>query len=148
MTEEEEQEEELKSVKLKVKKSKITIGGRARLHSDVIVELRGPEEECEEECKEEDVEEMGDLIVVATEDTRILVRAFWDQMIDKDVISLRPPDYEKLGVDEGDEVEVYLHTTIDDALKQGWTGVKEKWGSWMEKVKDKFKKKDEEEEEE
>ena len=51
-------------------------------------------------------------------------------------------------VKEGDEVEVYLHTSINDAIKDGWAGVKEKWGGWMEKMKDRFKKKDEEEEEE
>jgi hypothetical protein len=68
-------------------------------------------------------------------------------MIPKDTISLRPPDLNKLGVAEGDEVEVFLHQTILQGIHDGWEGVKEKWGGWVEKVKDKFGKDEETEDE-
>ena len=99
-------EEELSSVKLRVHRSRIPVGGRARIHKDVLVQLQGPEIK---KMKDGEIEHLYDMIVIATEKKRILVKAFWDTLMSKDVISLRPPDLEKLGISHDEEVNVYLH---------------------------------------
>lgn len=103
---EEETEETNAYVTLRVHRSRIPVGGRVRIHQDVLAHLYGPE------CMEMDgdeAEQVCDMIIVVNGDNRILVKAFWDKLMMRDVISLRPPDLEKLGVDEDAEVVVYLH---------------------------------------
>ncbi len=153
--EEKEEEEEIKSIPLKVKKSKIKRRGIARLHTEVMEELLAAEteeaeeaaeaeeaEEAEDEEAEEEEEEVRQLIVVATEENAILVHEVDDEKIAKDEIHLRPPDFEKLGVAEDDEVHVYLHRTMSEGMKEGWSTVTEKWKGWFER----FRKEEEEEE--
>ncbi len=137
------EEEQVPSVTLTVKKSKIKAGGLARLHCDDMAVLL--ETETCEEIEAEEVDEKGDLIVVSIDDKHILVKAFHDTMMDEGTITLRPGDIEKLDSDEGDEVEVYLHKTLHQAASENWAGMKEKWSAWLEKVKDKFAKEGEEE---
>lgn len=110
------------SISLKVKMSKIRMGGIARVNSEILPHIEV---------------EKGDMVQVHGPGKNILVKLTADPLIDMDTISLREPDMKKLNVNEGDEVELMAHASIADKL-----------GDLKENILKKFKKSDEEEDEE
>ncbi len=86
------------SVEMKVKKSIIGQGGRARISKDTFEELG--------------MKEMGDLIVVSKESKSILVEAYSDVLVDKDYIRLRWSDLNRLDVLEEDIVTINRYKPV------------------------------------
>ncbi len=110
-------------VELNVVKSKIKApGGIARINDDVLPHLKV---------------EKGSDIELYTKEKAIIVQLTADGLMEKDKISLRMPDMEKLGVEENEKVYLRAHETIGDAL-----------GELKEKIVKKVKRKDEDEDEE
>ena len=77
---------------LKVKKSIIGQGGRARISKKIFDKL--------------EVQDIGDLIVVEHNNNTILVEAYADVLVDEDYIRLRWNDLNRLQVLEEDTVTV------------------------------------------
>ncbi len=105
-------------IRLNVTKSTIAIGGRARVHRDTIARLFDVEKGAVEELLEEEAGESGLLLVVLSGDESVIVRAFWDELIGMDTISLRRPERQKLHVSAGDEVTVCPHTPLSEAMRE------------------------------
>jgi len=111
-------------ISLPVKKSRISSvdGGIARLHSSHM------------EMFEEDESHM---VVVRYGKKDKVVHLVSDRFAEKNVIILRPGDMEDLEVDEGDMVDIEPYHKLKDELKETW-----------QKFASRFKRKDEDEEEE
>lgn len=110
-------------VELNVVKSKIKApGGIARINDDLLPHLKV---------------EKGSDIELYTKEKAIIVQLTADGVMEKDKISLRVPDMEKLNIKEDETVYLRAHETIGDAL-----------GDLKEKIIIKVKRKDEGEEEE
>lgn len=104
-------------VELTVMKSKIKFpGGIARVNSDILPHLHV---------------EKGSDVEVYTANKAIIVKLTADTFMDKDKISMRPPDMEKIGVSEGDKVYIRAHESIGEVL-----------GELKEKIVSRFKGKD------
>lgn len=92
-------------ITLKVKESPITKNGVARIHSDILQELGV---------------NIGKNIAVSCGNGAILVHIYADNLIEKDMISLRPGDRKKLRVRYGDEVDISPFVGIKDKLRSGF----------------------------
>ncbi|WP_455392785.1 hypothetical protein [[Eubacterium] cellulosolvens] len=88
---------------LKVKESPITKNGVARIHSDVLQQLGI---------------DIGKNVAVSCGNGSILVHIYADNLIEKDMISLRPGDRKKLRVRYGDEVSIIPFFGIKDRVKK------------------------------
>lgn len=91
------------SVELKVKKSRVTKGGRTRLCKDAFDELELHD---------------GDDIVVTSDEKSVAVKAFSDDLVEKDHIYLRKDEMNQLKVKEEDIVTVSPHQAISEKLKE------------------------------
>jgi len=89
-------------VGLTVVKSRIkSPGGIARVNSEILPHLEL---------------EKGDSAKVFTDEKAIIVMLSADTLMGKEQISLRPPDMERLGVQEGDIVYIRAHESIGSVL--------------------------------
>ena len=93
------------AVKLKVKESPITKNGVARIHLDILQQLEV---------------DIGKNVAVSCGNGSILVHIYADDLIEKDMISLRPGDRKKLRVRSGDEVDISPFIGIKEKLKFGF----------------------------
>jgi formylmethanofuran dehydrogenase subunit D len=89
-------------INLKVKESPITKNGVARIHSEVLHKLGV---------------DTGKNVAVSCGNGSILVHIYADNLIEKEMISLRPGDRKKLKVRSGDEVIITPFVGIKDKLK-------------------------------
>jgi len=78
-------------INLKVKESPITKNGVARIHIDILQKLGI---------------DKGKNVAVSCGNGSILVHIYADDLIEKNLISLRPGDRKKLRVRSGDEVSI------------------------------------------
>jgi len=117
-----------KSISLKVRKSNIERAGVVRVNDEVLKKLGVKE---------------GERVVVSKDEQMILRKAFCDKMVKKDEIFLRPKARDELGVKEGDKVKVEDYETLGEDIKEKLGDVKEKIGKGFGKIKDRFKKKEE-----
>ncbi len=92
------------SLDLKVKKSIIGQGGRARISKDTFDELG--------------IKEMGDLLVVARGSKTVLVEAYADVLVEKDYIRLRWSDLNRLDALEEDTVTVNKYKPITKKISK------------------------------
>ena len=90
-------------INLKVKESPITKNGVARIHLEVLQKLGI---------------DIGKNIAVSCGNGSILVHIYADELIEQNMISLRPGDRKKLGVRSGDEVSITPFFGITDRLKK------------------------------
>ncbi len=91
------------SVELKVKKSRVSKGGRTRLCKDAFDELELHD---------------GDDIVVKSDEKSVAVKAFSDDLVEKDHVYLRKDDMNRLDVKEEDTVTVLPHQSISGKVKK------------------------------
>ena len=97
------EEEEIK-LELEVKESYIEgEDGVARINDLVLKKL--------------DAEE-GHSILVESEEDSILVTVYGDDLIEPNLISLRPGDRKKLEVSQGDKVKISISKTFGDSIKK------------------------------
>ncbi len=118
-----------KAIFLRVRKSDIERKGVIRLNDEVLKKL-GVEE--------------GEQVVISKDEKIIIRKAFGDESVKKDEIFLRPQAREELSVKEGDKVKVEDYETLSEDLKEKLGGVKEKIGKGFGKIREKFKKEEEE----
>lgn len=98
-----DKDEELK-IELKVKESFIEgEDGVARINEKVLKKLNAEE---------------GHSITVETEENSILVTIYGDNLIETNLISLRPGDRKKLEVSQGDIVKVSLSKSFGESIKK------------------------------
>jgi hypothetical protein len=118
------EESEHVELSLKVRPSKIdAVGGIARINSEMLPHIK--------------VEKGAEVEIYTKEPEKaIIVELTADGMIQKDLISLRLSDMEKLEVEEGATVYLKAHHTIMDTLEE-----------WKDKIVAKFKGDDEEKDE-
>lgn len=119
-----------KTISLKVRKSDIERKGVIRVNDEVLKKL-GVEE--------------GERVVISKDEQIIIRKAFGDETVKKDEIFLRPKAREELGVKEGDKVKVEDYETVGEDIKEKLGDVKEKIGKGFGKIKERFKKEEEEE---
>lgn len=117
------------SLDLKVRKSDIERVGIARVNDKVLSKLR--------------VEE-GERVVITKDEQSILRKAFGDEAVKEDEIFLRPTSREELDVKEGDVVKVEDYETVGEEIKEKLGDIKEKLGKGVSKLKEKFKKEEDE----
>ncbi len=86
---------------LKVEKSPVKSGGRARVNTESIEDLEVDD---------------GELIVVSSDRKDILVSVYGDDLINLGKIKLRKLDVEKLGVGEGQTVNIKKHKKLLNKL--------------------------------
>jgi len=91
-------------ISLKVKESPITKNGVARIHSDILQQLGV---------------DIGKNVAVSCGNGAILVHIYADNLIEKNMISLRPGDRKKLRVRSGDEVVISPFVGIKEKFKFG-----------------------------
>jgi formylmethanofuran dehydrogenase subunit D len=97
-------DEEEVIIELQVKESYIEgEDGVARIHDDVLKKLNAEE---------------GHSIIVESEEDSILVTIYGDNLIDANLISLRPGDRKKLEVSNGDKVKISLSKSFGDSIKK------------------------------
>lgn len=89
-------------IKLKVKESPITKTGVARIHTNILKQLGV---------------DSGKDIAVSRGNGSILVHIYADDLIEKDMISLRPGDRKKLRVRYGDSVSVEPFISFKEKIK-------------------------------
>ncbi len=94
-------EEKEEALELVVVGSKISVGGVARIHENVLKQLGI---------------KSGDHVVVGFKDKSVLVKAFGDRIIDEGEISLRSRERDRLGVREGDYASVTLHESLKSVI--------------------------------
>jgi hypothetical protein len=121
MKEDEANEEE--GITFKVKKSKIgsVDSGIARIHSSYLEDIELSDEH---------------LVSIKSEEGGITAKLVSDRLAEKGFIVLRSADIDDLKVDEGSEVTLEPYVTVKDEMKDLW-----------EKFKARFKSDDDEEEE-
>lgn len=90
-------------VNLKVKESPITKNGIARIHSEILQQLGM---------------DTGKNVAVSCGNGSILVHIYADNLIERNMISLRPGDRKKLRVRAGDEVQISPFVGIKDRVKK------------------------------
>lgn len=90
-------------VQLKIKKSVIGKGGRARIAEPSFEEI-GVEE--------------GDLVVIESDDRTVLVEAYSDIIVEDGYIRVRYTDMERLEVLEEDTISVYPYKPISKKIKK------------------------------
>lgn len=117
------------SLDLKVRKSDIERVGIARVNDKVLSKLQ--------------VEE-GERVVITKDEQSILRKAFGDEAVKEDEIFLRPTSREELDVKEGDVVKVEDYETVGEEIKEKLGDIKEKLGKGVSKLKEKFKKEEDE----
>jgi formylmethanofuran dehydrogenase subunit D len=123
LTEQEQEQEEIK-IELEVEESPIEAeDGVVRIHEAVLQQL-GAEE--------------GHSIVTRTDEKSLLLTVYADKMIDKNLISIRPSDREKLAVSRGDKVTVSPHKTLGEAWTDKKEEIKEKLSETKEGLKEKL----------
>jgi formylmethanofuran dehydrogenase subunit D len=89
-------------INLKVKESPITKNGVARIHSELLQQLGV---------------DIGKNVAVSCGNGSILVHIYADNLIEKNMISLRPGDRKKLRVRFGDEVVISPFIGIREKFK-------------------------------
>ena len=114
---------------LKVRKSDVEQKGIIRVNDKVLSNLGVKE---------------GERIVVSKGEQVVLRKAFGDESVNEDEIFLRPTAREDLDVNEGDIVKVEDYETIGDDVKEKLGDVKEKISKGFSKLKEKFRKKEDE----
>ena len=96
-------EEEVK-IELEVKESYIEgEDGVARINDEVLEKLNAEE---------------GHSVVVESEEDSILVTIYGDNLIESNLISLRPGDRKKLEVSQGDKVKISLSKSFGESIKK------------------------------
>jgi len=119
-----------KTISLKVRKSDIERKGVIRVNDEVLKKLGVKE---------------GERVVISKDEQMIIRKAFGDETVKKDEIFLRPKAREELGVKEGDRVKVEDYETVGEDIKEKLGDVKGKIGKGYSKIKERFKKDEEEE---
>ena len=118
------QEHEEKKIELEVEESPIEAeDGIVRIHEAVLQQL-GAEE--------------GHSIVTSTDEKSLLLTVYADKMIDKNLISIRPSDREKLAVSAGDKVTVSPHKTLGETWTEKKQEIKKKLSETKEELKEKL----------
>jgi formylmethanofuran dehydrogenase subunit D len=107
-----EQEQEEIKIELVVKESPIEAkDGVARINEAVLKQL-GVEE--------------GHSVVTTAGEKSLLLTVFADNLIEKNMISIRPGDLERLGIGTGDKVQLEPHKTVAEVLSEKTEALKEK----------------------
>ncbi len=118
-----------KSISLKVRKSDIERVGVVRVNDEVLKKL-GVEE--------------GERVVISKNEQMVLLKAFGDKTVKKDEIFIRLKARDELDVKEGDKVKVEDYETLGEDIKKKMGDAKGRIGKGFSKLKERFKKEEEE----
>ena len=118
-----------KSISLKIRKSDVERVGVVRVNDEILSKL--------------EIEE-GDRVTVSKDEEAVIRKAFGDSSVKKDEIFLRPTAREKLEVNDGDIVDIEKYETVGESVKEDLGDIKTKLGAGIDKIKEKFKKEEDE----
>ncbi len=96
------QDQPLEGIALVVRQSHVRVGGATRVHESVLERLGA---------------QRRDAVEVGFQDKHVAVHLFADRHVDPRQIVLRPPEMKRLGVKEGERVEVRPYTTGRAAVR-------------------------------